>query len=72
MVAIVINSRCIGTGLKEGALLSMIGCEKGLTHKSNLKKRPTLVFLMSHLHEIPRFKRFIILFQALISGVHRG
>ena len=40
MVAIVINSRCIGTGLKEGALLSIIGWEKGLTHKSNLKKKP--------------------------------
>ena len=72
MTMVVANSRFKGTDLKEGALLSMIGWEKELTHKSNSKKKPTLVFLMSHLHKIPRFKRFVILFQALISGAHRG
>ena len=56
------NSQFTGTNHKEGALLSMIGWEKELTHKSNSKKKPTLMFLMRHLHKIPRFKRFIILF----------
>jgi len=48
MMVVVANSQFKGTDLKEGALLSMIGWEKELTHKSNSKKKPTLMFLMSH------------------------
>ena len=52
IMVVISNSRFIGTDLKEGVLLSMIGWEKELTHKSNSKRKLMLVFLMSCLREI--------------------
>ena len=70
-LAVETNSQFIGTDLSEGAFLSMVGWEKELTHKSNLKKKPMLVFLMSHLHETPKSMEFIVLLRVSINGVHR-
>ena len=44
---VVAKSRFVGTDLKEGTLLFMISWKKESTHKSNWKKKPTLVLLMS-------------------------
>ena len=71
MTMVVANSRFKGTDLREGTFLSMVGWEKELTHKSNLKNKPMLVFLMSHLHETPKSMEFIVLLRVSINGVHR-
>ena len=48
MMMVMANIRFVGTGSTEGKLLSMIGWGKELTHKNNLKKKPTIVYPMNN------------------------
>jgi hypothetical protein len=71
MMVLVANSRFMRTDLKEGALLSMIGWEKELTRKSNLKRKLMLAFLMSCLCKVPKSRKFIVHLWVSINAVRR-
>ena len=70
MMMVMANIRFVGTGLTEGTLLSMIGWGKELTHKNNLKKKPTIVFLMSSRWFVTTST--VMILKILPSGVPKG
>ena len=54
-------------------MLSMINGEEEFPLKSDWKRKPMLVFLMSHMHEIQKPKEIVIMIRTSIqnSGVLR-